>query len=410
MDAGSELAGFAELVAPAIATTQVRVALGHYAQERAALHRVATLVAGATSPEHVFGTVAAEIGQVLAVDFAVMGRYDPDGAATILGTWTRSAVAVPTPVDGRVKLGGQNVTTQVYETGRPARLDSYADAFGVAADVGRAWGLRSIVGAPIGVEGRPWGVVIVAYTTHEEPLPADTEARLAGFTELVGIVLANAKAQAALTASRARIVAAADTARRRIERDLHDGAQQRLVTLALQLRAAQTAVPPAAEELADELEHVTIELSGVLAELREMARGIHPSVLADGGLRPAMAALASRSAVPVHLEVRVLGRLPEQIEVATYYVVAEALTNAAKHAQASVVHVQVEPAGDDLHICVRDDGLGGADLAAGSGLVGLKDRVEALGGRLSLRSALGTGTAVEVTLPLDEPSRPGLPR
>jgi len=403
------LAGFTELVATAIANAQARVELRGYAEEQAALHRVASLVAQGTSPDEVLGAVAAEIGRVLAVDLTVMGRYDPGGVATIVGKWTRTGVAIPTPRDGQVELGGQNVTTRVFETGQPARLDSYADTSGAAADIGRGWGLRSMVGAPISVEGRLWGIILVAYT-HEEPLPPDTEARLAGFTELVGTAVANAEGQAALTASRARIVAAADTTRRRIERDLHDGAQQRLVTLALQLRAAQAAVPPAAEELADELEHVTIELTSVLDELREMARGIHPTVLVQGGLRPAMKTLARRSAVPVQLDVRVQGRLPESVEIATYYVVAEALTNAAKHAHASVVHVEVEPAEGLLRVCVRDDGRGGADLAGGSGLVGLKDRVEALGGRISLQSAPGIGTALEVALPLDHPSKRRLPR
>jgi GAF domain-containing protein len=398
------LAGFTELVATAIANAQARVELRSYAEEQAALRRVATLVARAAPPQEVFAAVTAEVGRVLDVDFTVMGRYDPDGSATILGTWTRAGAPVPLPPDSRVKLGGTNVTTRVFETGRPARLDSYAGASGPAADTGRGWGLRSFVGVPISVDDRIWGVVLVAYT-HEQPLPADAEARLAGFTELVATAIANADAQAALAASRARIVAAADATRRRIERDLHDGAQQRLVSLALHLRTTvQAAVPPEAGRLAAALDRVTDELGGVLDDLREIAHGIHPAVLADGGLRPALKTLARRSAVPVSLDVRVDGRLPEQIELAAYYAVAEALTNTAKHARASGVDVDVDAGADMLRIEVRDDGRGGATFASGSGLTGLRDRVEALGGRLTLSSPPGAGTTVAITFPLDDRS------
>jgi signal transduction histidine kinase len=244
----------------------------------------------------------------------------------------------------------------------------------------------------------------------EPPLPADTEARLAGFTELVATALANAEAQAALTASRARIVAAADTTRRRIERDLHDGAQQRLVSLALQLRSTvRAAVPPGAGELTAQLDRVAGELTDVLDELREIARGIHPAVLAEGGLRLALKTLARRSAVPVRLDVGVDGRLPEQIELAAYYVVCEALTNTAKHASATVADVEVETGGDVLHVRVCDDGRGDADVSRGSGLVGLTDRVEALGGRLWLHSPPGAGTTVQISLPFTVPGRPGSP-
>jgi signal transduction histidine kinase len=219
----------------------------------------------------------------------------------------------------------------------------------------------------------------------------------------LAVSLDNAQLYAELTTSRARIVATADQTRRRIERDLHDGAQQRLVSLALELQAARTRVPPEADELAAQLDALAAEATNALDELRELARGIHPAILAEGGLRPALKALARRSPVPVELDVRV-DRLPEQIEIAVYYLIAEALTNAAKHAHASVVHVEVDTAegegGDMLRVCVRDDGRGGADLAGGSGLVGLKDRVETLGGRLRVHSPLGAGTTVRAGLPL----------
>jgi signal transduction histidine kinase len=399
----AQLAGFTELVATAIANAQARLDLRGVAEEQAALRRVATLVAKGAPPAEVFTAVTEEVGQVLNVDLTAMGRYDPVGVVTILGTWTRTGAVVPLPPEGRVTLGGRNVTTRVFETGRPARLDSYADASGAVADTGRGWGLRSFAGVPISVNGRLWGIVLAAYT-HEEALPADTEERLAGFTELVATAIANAESQAQLTASRARIVTAADQARRRIERDLHDGAQQRLVSVTLQLQAMRSAVPPGADELLAHLDNSVAEASSALDELRELARGIHPAFLAEGGLRPALRALARRSAVPVGLDVRVEGRLPEPIEIAVYYLVAEALTNAAKHAHASTVHVEVDTVvdgtADALRVRVRDDGRGGADLGGGSGLVGLKDRVEALGGRLQVESPRGAGTALRAELPL----------
>jgi signal transduction histidine kinase len=402
-DSAVRLAGFTELVATAVANAQARLELRGCAEEQAALRRVATLVARAAPPGEVLSAVAAEVGRLLHADQANVVRYDPDRAATVVGAWSDAAAAVPVGIP--VGLGGRNVTTLVFETGQPARIDDYADASGPVADIARAWSAHGAVGVPIGVEGRLWGVMVVV-STHAQPLPADTEARLAGFTELAATALANAEAQAALAASRARIVAAADAARRGIERDLHDGAQQRLVSLALQLQAAQTAVPPGADELAARLDELMVESTSALDELRELARGIHPAILAERGLPPALKTLARRSAVPVELDVRADRRLPEPIETATYYLVAEALTNAVKHAQASVIYVEVDiadgadAAGEVLRVCVRDDGCGGAHPAGGSGLVGLKDRVEALGGRLGVQTAPGAGTAVRAELPL----------
>jgi signal transduction histidine kinase len=251
------------------------------------------------------------------------------------------------------------------------------------------------------VEGRLWGVTTV-FSTAEHPLPLGTEARLAAFTDLVATAIANAESQAELKASRARVITTADETRRQIERDLHDGAQQRLVSLALQLRAAQAAVPPQLGDLAEELGRVAAGLSGAQEELREIARGIHPAILAEGGLRAALRTLARRSAVPARVDVRIEGQLPERLEVGAYYVVSEALTNAAKHAHASAVAVEVEVADGALLVCVRDDGAGGAELGRGSGLVGLKDRVEALGGHLSVESAPGAGTSVRAELPLGD--------
>jgi signal transduction histidine kinase len=257
---------------------------------------------------------------------------------------------------------------------------------------------------PISVGGRLWGVMVVS--SERGPLPASTEARLAGFTELAATAVANTEAQAALAASRARIVAVADQARSRIERDLHDGAQQRLVSLTLRLRTAQASLP---REFAAQLDHAAAEAAGALREVREIARGIHPAILAERGLAPTLKTLARRSPVPVELRVQVSGRLPEPVEVSAYYVIAEALTNAAKHARAAAVSVQIEVAGDVLRLEVRDDGAGGADFSRGTGLAGLKDRVEALGGRIFLDSPRGAGTSLRVELPLTAPTAASLP-
>ena len=299
----------------------------------------------------------------------------------------------------RTPFDGRNVSTQVLETGRPARIDHYGPDAGAGPAPFVAAGIRSVAGAPIKVEGRLWGVMMVL--SREERLPAGTEARLAEFTELVATAVANAEARRELTASRARIVTAADNARRRIERNLHDGAQQHLISLALQLRALQAAVPPDARPLAVRLGQLTAELTDVVDELREFARGIHPAILAKGGLRPALMALARRSSARVDLAARIDGRLPAPVEEAAYDVVSEALTNAAKHADASAVHVEVDATADGhgvLRVCIHDDGRGGADFTRGSGLVGLKDRVEALGGRFSVQSPVGGGTRLDATL------------
>ena len=561
-DTEARLAGFTELVATAIANAQARVELRGYAEEQAALRRVATLVARAAAPEEVFAAVAAQVGQLPGCDITLLNRYDPDGAVTAVGVWSSTGV-LPIPVGTQVHLGGRNVPTLVFQTRRPARIDDYTHATGPVADVADAWGIRSAVGAPISVEGRLWGVMSVV-STREEPLPADTELRLAGFTELVATAIANAQARvelrgyadtqaalrrlatlvargeppeavfaaatrealryfgngtarmiryeldgtatlvanegatgpdvevgerwegyppdgltatvrrtghaarvddysaieggeatlregirsavavpihvdgrlwgmiavgpgplppdleqrmaeftdlvatavanaqnrAELITSRARIVAASDQARRRIERDLHDGTQQRLVSLGLKLRLAQSMVPAALPDLETEIDGVADELNGVVEDLREIARGIHPAILSEGGLGPALRTLARRAAIAVELDVAAIARLPEPIEVAAYYVVSEALTNATKHAHASVVRVAVEERDGRLHLSIRDDGVGGADPLRGSGLVGLKDRIEALGGTFSLHSPAGSGTTVTCELPV----------
>jgi signal transduction histidine kinase len=399
-DTETRLAGFTELAGTAIANAQARVDLRGYAEEQAALRRVATLVARGAPSEEVFAAVTAEIGRVFAVDYAGMSRYDAGGTATTVGRWDRTGTPWPGPLGGRLPLGGRNVTTLVFAAAQPARIDDYAHSSGVISDSARIQGFRSAVGAPILVGGQLWGVIVVG-SAGEEALAADTEVRLAAFTELVGTAIANAETQAALAASRARIVTSADDARRRIERDLHDGAQQRLVTLALQLREARAIAPPRAGELVKRLDRVAAGLEAALEELREIARGIHPAVLAAGGLRPALAALARRCPVPVALDVQIPGRLPAPVEIAAYYVVSEALTNTVRHANATAAEVDAATDQGELRVRVRDDGRGAADFGHGSGLLGLKDRVEALGGRIWLHSPPGAGTTLDVRIPLD---------
>jgi signal transduction histidine kinase len=367
-------------------------------EEQTALRRVATLVAQAAPAEEVFDAVVEEIGQLLPADLVGVCRYEPDGCLTVVAP--SGGAAELFPCSRRLTRGGQNVATAVFETGRPARTDSYTDATGDVGLTARDLGFRSGVGSPITVEGRLWGVV-TAGSSGEQPLPSETEARLADFAKLLATAIANAESRAALAASRARVVAAADEARRRIERDLHDGAQQRLVSLGLELREAQSAVPPDLGGLRRDLWHVADGLASVGEELREISRGIHPAILSDGGLGPALRALARRSAVPVELDIRPERRLPERLEVAAYYVVSEALTNAAKHAHASAVHVDIDASDSIVRLAIRDDGVGGADPRRGSGLIGLADRVEALGGRIELASPAGRGTSLRVNFPIE---------
>jgi len=369
------------------------------ADEQAALRRVATLVARAEPPEAVFAAVAAEAGQLLAVDFAALIRYDEPDTGEVMGLWQTARGTVPTSVGNRLPLGGHNVTTLVHRTRRAARADR-THSTGV---IGRIASTESryhlACGVPVTVQSRLWGAVLAGFM-RDEVLPSDAEARLEGFAELVSTAIANAEARAEVAASRARIVAAADQARQRIERDLHDGAQQRLVSLALKLRDAQAVVPPGLDELRAQLGSAVTSANDALDEVGEIARGIHPAVLGSGGLRPALRVLARRSPVPVRLDVHVGQRLPEHVEVSAYYVVAEALTNVAKHAHASVVSVRVAVTDDLLRVAVTDDGAGGAAVGDGTGLVGLKDRVEALGGRLWLDSPDGSGTSLTAELPI----------
>jgi signal transduction histidine kinase len=392
-DTEARLTEFTELLATAVANAESRAGLARLAEEQAALRRVATLVAHGTRPEKVFAAVTNEVGRLLSVEMANMCRYESDGTLTFV-----ASAGGRFPVGSRWPLGGQeNLATLVLETGRSARIDDYADATGPLADDIRRQGIRSAVGTPIVVEGRLWGLMAAA-SSQEHPLPPETEARLASFTELVGTAIANTEARAEVAASRARIVAAADEERRRVVRDLHDGAQQRLVHTILTLKLAHRALQDEDEDLAALLTEALDNAEQATAELRELAHGILPAILTHGGLRSAVKALASRTLVPVEVTVSV-DRLPAAVEATAYFVVAEALTNVAKHSRAEHAQVTARIEDSTLAVHVRDDGVGGA-RRAGSGLVGLADRVAALDGVLRVESPADGGTLVAAAIPL----------
>lgn len=378
------------------ATERVR----ELADQQGALRRVATQIAEGRSPSDVLSGVADEVAAVLHVRNAGLVRYEPSGTATLVAAHDEpglTAISVGTTFP----LDGDDVIAMVRSTGRPARMDTHDDAGGSTAALVRDLGLHACVGVPITVDGQLWGAMIVG-TSGPDPLPADTEGCLKDFAELIATAIANAHARAELVASRARIVTASDNARRGIERDLHDGAQQRLVTLALQVRTLQMAIPEDPAELQSRIAGIGDGLRTASDELRELAHGVHPAILSRGGLRPALRDLGRRAPLPVEVNVDVPVRLPQAVEIAAYYTVAEALTNAAKHAQASVVTVNVDTDATSLRIAVADDGVGGANLDAGSGLLGLEDRVAALGGKLRVSSIAGAGTTLVAEMPLEE--------
>jgi signal transduction histidine kinase len=369
------------------------------ADEQAALRRVATLVARGVSPEQVFSAVASELGGILQVENAVIWRFEPDHTMVEVGSWSVKGSGYWFPVGTRRPLDEPSVAALVWQTGQPTRRTDYATATGEIAAWARNRGITSIAGCPIVVEGRLWGAM-VGFSPGPEPLPEDVEERMQEFTELVATAIANAQARTQLAESRARVVAASDETRRRIERDLHDGTQQRLVSLALQLRAAEAVTSPEQGELRKQLSHVVEGLASVMEDLQELSRGLHPAILSKAGLEPALKMLARRSAVPVEINVSADRRLAERVETTAYYIVSEALANVAKHARASVAHVDITMEKELLRISVRDDGIGGADPHRGSGLIGLRDRVEALGGGIDISSPPGGGTSLLMTIPI----------
>ncbi|WP_432840451.1 sensor histidine kinase [Dactylosporangium sp. CA-092794] len=370
-------------------------ALERLARQQAALRRVATLVARGVSPPEVFDTVTAEVGRLLDDRPAVLMRFEPEDVVTVVST-SRPQLSPPVGRGGR--SAARSVAELVRRTGRAARIDDHVDTPGPPEAGERRPATRAAVGVPVVVEGRPWGAAAVT-SVQPGSLPADAEARLKDFTDLVATAIVNADHRDQIIASRARIAAAADEERQRIERDLDVRGLQQLIAIGLKLRTA-TECGVAPEPMQKQLAQVSVDLNDVLDQMRDFARGIHPAILTTAGLKPALKALARRCPVPVDLHVGADLRLSAPVEVAAYHVVSQSLTNAAKHAHASVVHVDVERQQEALRIAIRDDGVGGADPDRGTGLTSLRDRVETLGGQMTITSPPGAGTSLLATIPI----------
>jgi len=389
----TRLADFAFLMASAISNAHVRDELRGLAERQGeALRRVATLVAGQAPPPVIFSAVAGEASRALGVPRVDVGRCHEDGSLTLLG----STGGPDDHDDHAFSKIGQCLAGKVMTTGRAARIDDWTTVSALVAEAASDEGFGSVVGAPIMVEGALWGVIVVF---ADEILRDDTETRLTDFTHLVASSIAIVDARNNLIASRARIVTASDETRRQIERNLHDGIQQRLVALGLDLLAVRTrsALPREARE---GLDGITRGLEAVLEEIRVFSQGLHPALLARSGLGPSLRELARRSPIPVSVTVPTGPRFSEPVETAVYYVVSEALANAAKHSRAGRISVTVDSDATTVCAVISDDGVGGAALGRSSGLIGLVDRVEALGGRLTLQSPVGRGTSISAELPL----------
>jgi len=388
------MAGFAQLIAAAVASAATRSSLKRVVDEQRALRRVAELVARSADPPEVFAAVAESLGHMIGVQGVKLLRYETDGTVTFLASWG--------PLDRDLTTGsvrpshGTSVAGRILATGRAARVDGYGAEEGPIARELHARGIVSAVGAPVHIEGELWGALVVA--SADAVLPADTEVRMTEFADLVALAIGNLESRRALLESRVRLVHTADETRRRLERDLHDGVQQRLVAVGMGIRGARQLLEAggAAEARMDGLVAL---LDETIDQLRETSRGLHPAILSKSGLAAALRSLGRHSSIAIDLELSELPRLPEHVEVAAYFVVAEALTNAAKHASATRVRVRVRFREDHLRIDLDDDGCGGADPERGSGLVGIRDRVEALGGTLGISSPHGDGTVLRVSLP-----------
>jgi signal transduction histidine kinase len=391
------LAAFTELIATAISNVQARDDLQALADEQAALRRVATLVARGTDSAAIFSAVCVETGELIGATTVNLAHFTADGFNLTMAGWSLHDTHVP--MGTRLPLDEDTINGVIERSLSPARVDSYEDRTSELAQMIRGRGIQSEVGAPVIVEGGLWGALI-AGTDGDELLPLGAERRVARFAELVGTAVANATSRSDLIASRARIVTAGDEARRRLERNLHDGTQQRLVALALDLQAVRARLPADQQEERRELERLEEEIDAILEEVRELSRGLHPALLSQGGLGPALSTLARKFPIKVNLEIELATRPSEPIETAAYYVVSEALANVAKHSQASRVDVTARTRDDLLTVSILDDGVGGARADTGSGLLGLIDRVEALGGRLALTSTRGHGTEINVELPM----------
>ena len=395
--AETRLRDFAEFAAVAVANAESRNRLRRLADSEASLRRVATLAAEGATPEELLAAVAGEAARILDGSTVAIVRYDDGDSFEVVAAHNDPVFEVGStwPVED------SSLAAAVRAARAPVRLDNF-------------------FGAPIVVDGDVWGMVVVGLRQRREALPRFTawytsrmlsssvpseeiESRLASFTELVGTAISRAEAHAEVIASRARIVEAGDEAMRRIERDLHDGTQQRLVALALHLQRVRADAPTEERDTYAALGHVELELKSVIDEVHELSRGVHPAQLAEGGLRPALRALARRSPIPIDLNVDVPERPTASVETAVYYVVSEAIANAIKHSQATSLFVTVTLDSGAIRATVADDGVGGAEIGAGSGLTGLSDRVDALAGRFEVVSPPAGGTTISVELPAAAP-------
>jgi PAS domain S-box-containing protein len=391
----ARLAEFTELVATAVTSSASREQLATLAEEQAALRRVATVVARQSPPAEIFAAVADEVGRLLRVEDTTIFRYEEDWTATVVAD--RGDRPVPLPIGSRLPLDGDSAAALVRRTGRPARIDDFTNATGPLAAYTRDAGIGSTVGSPIVVDGRLWGAMIAA-TRSDEPMPRTTESRMGQFTELMATAISNVQARSDLAASRARIAAAADEERRQVVRDLHDGAQQRLVHTVLTLKLARQALGNDAERGSALVTEALAHAESAIAELRELAHGILPGALSRGGLCAGVEALASRMPLPIECDLSV-DRLPPAIEASAYFVIAESLTNVVKHARASAATVVARVHDGTLRIRVQDDGVGGA-RPDGHGLLGLADRLAVLGGRLLVETPADGGTLIAADIPI----------
>src|SRR3954452_10301453 len=391
-------AGTAERTRAARALFSTEEAQRELADEQAALRRVATLVAAEAAPSRVFEQVTEEVGRLLGLPGASVMQFDGPHLARVVGGWSEDG-RLAFPVGATLELDGDAVVGKGLRSGEPQRVERYKDAAGTVAVTARGFGYRAAVAAPVSVGGRLWGVLAGA-TASDDPLPAGLEQRLCDFAELVAQALANADAYEKLAALRARLVEVGDAERRRLERNLHDGAQQELISVSLELGLARAKLDSDRAMAHEVLAAAQAHLSHGLEELRELARGLHPAVLTEQGLGPAVEVLQPRAPIPVEIAELPESRLPLPAVAAAYYVVAESLANVAKYAHASQATVSISRSNGHARVVVSDDGIGGADPTVGSGLQGLAARVEALDGRLEVDSPTGHGTRITAEIPV----------